>query len=318
MIKILIIRLSSLGDIVHTFPMIYDIKKNIKDCHIDWLVDESFVDLVKLNTNVDNIITVPLRKWKKQKLTAIFEIFRWYRLLNKKEYDYIIDIQGLIKSAIFTKFFKGDVYGFDKNSIKEKLATIFYKYTFNIKSKICLAITKNRLLSAQIFSYEFDDKKVDFGLNLPFNISDKKYIIFFHATSKDSKKYGINNWVTLADYLIKVYDLTIILPYGNSYEYEEALQIKNQTNSKNIELCERILDYNELVQLILGAEFVFGVDTGLVHLSNALNQKTIAIYTDTDPQKTGILNSKNSKNIGNSSTIPFVTNVIDLFETIYK
>ena len=102
MLKILIIRLSSLGDVVHTYPMIYDIKQNLPNCEIDWVVDESFYDLVKLNPLVNNIIPIALRKWKKN--FAFFDFLSWVRQnKNTKKYDYIIDVQGLIKSSITSK-----------------------------------------------------------------------------------------------------------------------------------------------------------------------------------------------------------------------
>lgn len=316
MIKILIIKLSSLGDIVHTFPMVYDIKKHLVNCKIDWLVDESFVDLVRLDNNVDNIITIPLRKWKKNKLSAFVEIFKWKKHLTNVNYDYIIDVQGLIKSAVFTNFFKGNVYGYDKNSVKEKLASIFYKHKYNVDRE-CLAITKNRILASKIFEYKIDENNLNFGIDLAIkNKNNKEYVIFFHATSRDSKKYGIYNWVTLADYLIKEHNLNIILPFGSDIEYEEAKQIKIQTNSEHIKLCDKVLNYNELVNLIYGSKFIFGVDTGLVHLTNALNKPLIAIYTDTNPQKTGIFESKFAKNIGNNDNPPLVSEVVDLFEKL--
>lgn len=316
MTKILIIKLSSLGDIVHTFPMVYDIKKHVKNCQIDWLVDESFADLVKLDNNVDNVISIPLRKWKKNKLFAIIEVFKWKKQLSNTYYNYIVDAQGLIKSAIFTKFFTGKVYGYDKNSVKEKFASLFYKNVCAV-DKECLAITKNRILAAKVFNYKIDNNKLNFGINsIVKNINKNPYIIFFHATSKNSKKFGINNWVTLADYLIKQHNLNVILPFGSDNEYEESLQIKTQTDSNNIKLCDKVLNYNELVNLIFGAKFVFGVDTGLVHLTNALNKPVIAIYTDTNPQKTGIFESKIAKNIGYDGNPPLVSDVIDLFEKI--
>ena len=319
--KILIIRLSSLGDIVHTYPMVYDIKKNVPDCQIDWLVDEAFVDIVSLCPGINEAITVPLRKWKKNKLQALFNFLLWKKSIKNKNYDFIIDSQGLGKSAILTKVFNGNTYGFDTNSVREKLATKFYTNKYEIDENN-LAITKYRLLGKKIFNYKIDIKEVNFGL-----IEDKskknvivldKYVIFFHATSKPNKEYGVNNWATLADYLIKVYKLKVMLPFGNDGEKNQALQIKKIVDSDKVEVFDNVLDYFTLANLINKSEFVFGVDTGLIHLANAMNKPLIAIFVDSDPHKTGIFESNIAKNIGDSKKPPLITDVIDLFEKIKK
>ncbi|HLX54565.1 MAG TPA: lipopolysaccharide heptosyltransferase I [Aquella sp.] len=315
--KILIIRLSSLGDIIHTFPMVYDIKKNKPEYEIDWLVDENFKDIVKLNPNVNEIISIPLRRWKSNKFAAIFEFFKWKNSLKNRNYDHIIDAQGLVKSAIFTRIFKGTVHGFGKYSIKEKLANKFYNYCYET-GKEYLAATKNRLLASQIFGYKIDKEKINFGLNFKSRVNPivSNYVVFFHATSKKSKKYSKNHWATLADYLIKEYDLSVVLPYGSVDEKLDAIEIKNIAESDKIIVCDRMLNYNEMADLIINAQFIFGVDTGLVHLANALEQKVIAIFTDSDPQKTGIFESNIAKNVGNQGKAPLVSDIIDTFEKI--
>lgn len=320
MVKILIVRLTSLGDIIHTFPMIYDIKQNVKDCQIDWLVDSSFADIVKFNHHINQTIAIPLRKWKKNKLFAIFSLIKWKRSLSNITYDYIIDSQGLIKSASLSKLFKGTVHGLDQKSIKEKLASKFYKHVYETGDHP-LATNKNRVLASKIFSYDVDLTKTCFDLNFIASCPNnnlKRYVMFFYATSKPSKQYSLNNWVTLADYLIKTYDLNVILPFGNNSEKMIATAIKQKVNSENIIIYDHVLSYNEIGNLIHDAFFIFGVDTGLTHLANALGKNIIAIYVDTNPLKTGIVESSIAKNIGGENNIPYVSNIIDLFEVLKK
>lgn len=323
--KILIIRLSSLGDIVHNYPMLYDIKYKIKDCQVDWLVDANFVDLIKLNNLVDGIIPIPLRIWKKNKLKIFYYFFKWYKYIKNKnrQYDYIIDSHGMLKSSILTIFFNGPKFGYDVKSIKEKISILFYKNRYRV-DKNYLVTTKNRILAQKIFNYDVDLKKIDFGIEKEkFPILDFtnkiKYIIFFNATSKDSKKYPINNWLKIAQYLINKYNFTIVIPFGNKNEQNEAQEIsKNILKKNNILIPNKILSYFELHCLINNAEFVFGVDTGLVHLANAFNKKLIAIFTDTNPNLTGVFESSFAKNIGNVGIIPSVEQIINLFENIIK
>lgn len=354
--KILIVRLSSLGDIVHTFPMIQDIKDHFPDSTIDWLVDSSFVDLVQINPNINAIIDIPLRSWLKNKLSLIANFIKWKNNLKNIDYDYIIDAQGLFKSAILTKFFRGKVYGLDKNSAREKLATMFYRCKIHT-GKNLLAIQKNRLLAAKIFNYSMNVEAVSFGLDSikpvqrppnsslgrsdgiggdamknveeASNFSDfrmigvthtSKYVVFFHATSKDSKKYPSGQWADLAKYLIQKHGLEIILPYGSMRERQESEEIRNflPEYARMLKIPEAKLSYANLAELINNAAFVFGVDTGLVHLANSLNKKLIAIYTDTNPSKTGVFETPLAKNIGNIGVMPAVDDIIDSFELILK
>jgi heptosyltransferase I len=316
--NILIIRLSSLGDIIHTFPMIHDIKVNFPEAQIDWLVDSSFEELVIMNPNINQAITIPLREWSKNKFTMIYKILSWGNKYRTHSYDYIIDAQGLIKSAVLNKFFKGDTYGFDKTSIREKLASIFYKHKI-VTGKNHLAIQKNRVLAANIFKYNIIASEVKFGLiNSPKTNNSEPYAIFFHATSKNSKKYPTKQWIELAKYLITIKQFKILLPFGNKTEQQESEEIKSLLSeySNFIEIPQKRLNYFEISKLIINADFIFGVDTGLVHLSNAFDKKLIAIYTDTNPEKTGVFETNIAKNIGGIAKIPETAEVINLFENI--
>ena len=320
--QILIVRLSSLGDIIHTYPMLYDIKSNFPLATVDWLVDQSFVSLVELNPLVNNVITIPLRCWKKEKLKLLANFRQWRKLNTQKNYDYIIDSQGLVKSALIAKSFNGMIYGLGKNSIREKIASLFYYKKFETGKQL-LAITKNRILASMIFGYKINKDIAEFGLNQinypapQLNIA-KKYVIFFHATSKDSKKYPAKQWAELAQYLIKHHNLCVILPYGSEKEKGEALEIQAQINSTDAIVPPQVLNYTQLSGLISNAVFIFGVDTGLIHLANALNKKLIAIYVDTNPKKTGIFASNIAKNIGNINQPPSVATIINLYQNIMK
>ena len=316
--KILIIRLSSLGDIIHTYPMIHDIKSNLPNCTIDWLVDERFAGLVKLNPLVDNIVSIPLRYWKMHKLKFVYNLKNWKNELKCLSYDYIIDSQGLLKSAILSKVFNGVVHGFGRHSIREKLASVLYNKRYETGRNI-QAITKNRLLASLIFGYTINQGVVNFGLNksvYPQLDLPSKYVIFFHATSKESKKLPLDYWVNLGHYLLKQDDLQIILPFGNEEEKNLSIIIKQKINSSKVLVPDTTFDFMMLSRLICNSQFIFGVDTGLIHLANALNKRLIAIYVDTKPTETGIFETNIAKNIGNKDNIPKLQQIIDLYETI--
>ena len=318
--KILIVRLSSLGDIVHTYPMLYDIKHNLSGVTVDWLVDENFVNLLQLNPLVDNVISIPLRKWKKNKLSLFSNFLKWRKQLPS--YDYIIDSQGLLKSALLAKCFKGTIYGFGTSSIREKVACLFYNKKYET-GKNLLAITKSRILASKIFDYPIDKNNVNFGFeysqlghtNLQLT---KPYVVFFHSTSKDSKKYPKQLWAEIATYLIENHNLSIVLPFGSIQEECDSREIKRLIDSDKVYVPDNVLDYLVLAELIKDSTFIFGVDTGLIHLANALNKKLIAIYTDTNPELTGIFESKIARNIGNINLVPSVNDITTLFESILR
>lgn len=316
--KILIIRLTSLGDIIHTYPMVYDIKNNIKNAKIDWLVDERFASIIQLNPLVNRVVSIPLREWKQNKLLFIFKLIKWIKNLKHIKYDYIIDSQGLIKSALLSKYFIGVRYGFDKKSVREKLACLFYDRTFNINNNQ-LAIFKNRELASKIFDYKISDT-INFGIKQSFPILNDynyRYIIFFHSCSSEKKKYPINLFAELANKLVNHNNIFIILPYGNLNEKKQSILIQNQvTRKEQIIIPPKIFSFSELHSLIYHAEFIFGVDTGLTHLANALNKPLIAIFTYTDPKKTGIIESNIAKNIGSNQNSPTVDTLVNIYKNL--
>lgn len=314
-LKILIVRLSSLGDVIHTFPMINDIKINLPNTIIDWVVDESFADIIKLNNNINKIIPISLRKWKKNKFTLITNVKNWSKSIDNKNYDYIIDSQGLLKSAIIANTFIGKHYGFSFNSIKEKLASFFYDEHYSI-SKNQLAINRNRLLASAIFKYKINLDILNFNLTPKLSSEFdylKNYVIFFHATSKENKKLKTIVWQQLATYLINKYNLNIVIPYGNYQEKDESLLIKTKINSDKVFVFEKVLNYNKIADLIFNANVIIGVDTGLIHLANALNKKVIAIYVNSDPSKTGIIESDNAYNLDLSKNGSDIETIIKTF-----
>jgi heptosyltransferase-1 len=319
-IKILIIRLSSLGDIIHTFPMVQDIKDNIKNVQIDWLVDANFRELVLINKNIHTVYSIEFRKNKKNLKAILNEFNKLKNTLNAIKYDYIIDSQGLLKSAILTKLIRGKAFGFSYLSIKEKLATIFYNKTIEVEKNM-KAVLRYRLLAKSIFEYNINiNEDINFGLNqLIEQQIAQKYIIFFHSTSNNKKKYNFIESIKLLNNIITKYKIQIILPYGNVAEYNDAFKLKDRiTNNEFIDIPDKIFTYNEILELINKAFFIIGVDTGLIHLANALNKKTIAIYNVTDPNRTGLIESKNAINIGSKNLSPSSDLIFDIFENMIE
>lgn len=311
MINILIIRLSSIGDIFHTFTLLPDIKKNLPNAQIDWLVNEDFVDIVKLSPLVDNVIAIPIRRWKKNKLTWLYNLINFKKKLEVKKYDYIIDTQGLIKTGFLSKFlFNGKLYGLDWNSAREGLASLFYENKINVNQNN-VAVIRLRGLIAKIFNLDIELNKFEFIIKRQINKTNHPdYVLLLHGTSREDKKWALNYWVELANYFLTNSKLDIILTYSNDTEYQFANNLIKVLNNNRIKLIDK-LDIDKLVELIGNANLVIGVDTGFTHLSALLGVKTIAIYQSSDPNYVGLLETTTAKNIGGKHVNVLPNSVIE-------
>lgn len=308
--KILIIKTSSLGDIVHCNPIISDMQKNLDYFEIDWLVEKSFVDLVNFFP-VNNIIQSNFRKWKKNILHR--GSFNEFRSLQKQieinNYDLIIDAQGLIRTGLLCN--RKISYGYASNSIKEPIASFFYNKKL-IVSKDLHAIDRNRILVAKVFNYQVNLNSPKFTFKLDKFDTKQNDVFFITGTSNEKKKWPLRRWIELANYLSKN-NISIKLPWGNAEEYKDCLIINE--NSKNVKILPK-LKINQLANMISQAKHVIGVDSGLTHLSSALNIPTICIFKKSKPHLTGVKNSNGlSVNIGNFDQDVSVDEVIRNFES---
>ena len=286
--RILIIKTSSLGDIVHNLPVITDIKRHYPNVKIDWLVEEMFTDIPCLHPDVNTVITVAVRRWRK----ALFSCNTWSEIkllkqqIQASHYDCVIDTQGLFKSGLLSLLSSGTRHGYDQHSIREPLASCFYHQKHPI-SKQLHAVTRNRLLVAKSLGYTLEDTPLNYGISAAQTSqlsSPSAFIIGLHATSRDSKLWATEYWVKLAE-LLDIQGLNLVLPWGNLAEKERAETISIQ--AKNIIVLPK-LSIAELAGVISASQAAVGVDTGLAHLAVALNKPTVAIYVDTNPQLTGL------------------------------
>lgn len=299
MTKILIIRLSSIGDIFHTFTVLPDIKKAIPDSSIDWLVDESFKEIAELCPLIDNVISIPLRTWKKNKLQLIPNLFRFKRTLENKNYDYIIDTQGLIKTAILANFlFKGYIHGLHKYSAREPYASFLYSHQYRVNQRD-IAVVRLRRLIAQIFNLGIDLRTIDFIIkkeDCQVNF-DCGTILFLHGTSKENKKWSLEYWCEMAIWLINNSQEQILLTYSSQKELDFANSLIKKVNSPRISLIGK-LKFAQLADLIAKSNLVIGVDTGFTHLANLMKVPTLGIYLNSDPNYVGLAESKIAHNFG--------------------
>jgi heptosyltransferase-1 len=287
--KLLLIKSSSLGDIIHSFPAVTEATDNINDLSIDWLVEESFAELPLWHNGIENIITVATRRWRKNILQAYSnnEISSFLSNLKAKKYDAIIDAQGLIKSAVFSKIAQGSSHGYSYSSAREPLASIFYNNTHKISWDMH-AVDRIRTLFAKSLGYDIPEKTTSCGLDRTsfsnqVNSNNKPYIIFFHGTTWKFKHWPDHNWCNLAK-LLEQYDINVYLPSYNKIERTRAEKIAKYSNK--VKLLDK-MSINDLAAILAKATASVAVDTGFAHLSGALGIPCVSLYNVTNPKNIG-------------------------------
>ncbi len=285
---ILIVKLSSLGDIICTLPAVSDACAAHTTIKFDWVVEENFTEIPKLHAGVNQVIPIALRRWRKKLLhgSVAREIHCFIKTLRKRKYDIIIDPQGLLKSAIVTTIARGNSYGFNSKSIREPLAAYFYNRTFSI-SKTMHTVERMRTLFAKALDYQYHCTLPSYGLE-SHEIKDvssfrEKYIVFAHGSSRSNKCWPLNKWIELS-HLAKTAGFIIMLPWGNEEELSRANTIAKATDN-----CQILpsLSLRAIASILLQAQGVVAVDTGLGHLAAALTIPAISLYGPTNPKLAG-------------------------------
>lgn len=306
---ILLIKTSSLGDVLHNLPVVTDICKQFPDAKIDWVVEEGFAALPALHPKVRNIIPVAVRRWRKSWWSSRTEMQSVFRKLRNQPYDLTLDTQGLFKSALITRCAKQPRCGYDWQSAREPIASLFYDHTFAVP-KDRHAVERNRQLAGLALGYT-PLGAPDYGiqspaLNLPWLSSTSPYVVLLHATSRDDKLWPEMNWIALGKQLTRD-GFQLVLPWGNARENARserlAAAIPNAIRPPRLNLVEA-------AALLGHAQAVIGVDTGLSHLAAALDVPTIGIYTATDPGLTGLHAGNRAVNLGGKHASPSVAEVL--------
>lgn len=314
--KILLVKTSSMGDVIHNLPVVSDILAHFPESPIDWVVEESFADIPALHPGVRKILPVAVRRWRKTLLDKAVreEIRAAAQVLRSERYDLVLDSQGLFKSAVITRLAQGSRAGLDRHSAREPLASLFYDYRVGV-AKDCHAVVRNRLLAGRVLGYT-PDTPVNYGISAPQLalpwLPAEPYAVFLHATSRDDKLWEERNWVELAGHLGQL-GLTCILPWGSASERERAERLEAAIPGS---IVPPRMTLKEAATLLGGARITVGVDTGLAHLAAALAVPVVALYCSTEPGLTGVYGGKNAINLGGIGKAPAIDEVIATIEKL--
>ena len=311
---ILLIKTSSLGDVVHQMPALTEARRRQPDAHFVWVVEEAFAPLVRLHPAVGEVIPVATRRWRRRPLDAStwreFAAFR--RSVRARPFDQIIDTQGLVRSALIARLARGRRHGYDADSIRERPAAWFYNVHHAVARDLH-AIVRNRMLTGLALGYA-PDGAIDFGLSRSSvaPTHGEAYGILFHATARPEKEWPEESWIALGRELT-ARGTKLVLPWGTAAEHARSTRIAAAL--ANAEAPDR-QPLDRMARLIAGASFVIGVDTGLLHLAAALGVPLIAIFVGSDPGLTGPMGRGPMAIVGGKSTPPSVADVMTALERL--
>lgn len=292
---VLLVKTSSMGDIIHTLPALSDAACAIPNIRFDWVIEEAFAEIPAWHSHVDQVIPVSLRQWRKH-IAAKNTRTGWVafiKTLRQKQYDLILDAQGLVKSALIPYFAKGLRVGLDWRSARESLASLTYQRKCRVNF-YQHAIHRMRELFHQAFHYPLPKGAPDFGLDgLSFSkplVTLENYVVFLHGTTWASKQWPEVYWQALAKRMEQA-GCKIKISGGNEAEMARAERIAEVSNAAEVLPRLSIL---EMANLLLHAKAAVAVDTGFGHLAAALGTPTVSIYGPTDPCFTGALGRRSS------------------------
>ena len=287
--RVLIVKVSSLGDIIHTLPAVTDAHAARRDVRFDWVVEENFTEIPAWHPAVANVIPVAFRRWRHSLLKSVFrnEIRDFRRTLKSVHYDLVIDAQGLIKSGLISRLSRGLTIGLSSRTIREPLATLFYNKVYRIPWEEH-AVERVRELFSRALNYRYDKSRIDYGIDMNRLEAkppqgDRPTILFLHGTTWLTKHLPTRYWRRLGQIAAEA-GYEVLIPWGTEAEREQAGFIAEDNPHATV-LPRQSL--SGLAGYITQAAGVITVDTGLGHLSAALARPTVSLHGPTRPQLSG-------------------------------
>lgn len=326
--RILIVRTSSLGDLVHMLPAISDIARQVPDAEIDWVVEEAFAEIPGWHPAVNEVIKVAHRRWRKAWWSRQVRAERkaLHARLCAKQYDVVLDMQALLKSAWLVRQTQGVKHGLDWRSAREPLASLFY----NVRHRVEFwqpAVIRQRKLAGLTFGYQHAGLP-DFGLQnfarqatqasepvlevgsgglnaaelprLHHVDTDRGYAVIMPSASRDDKLWPVEDWQAVFDQLQEA-GLGLRLLAGNAAETARAQSLIMAR--ENAVVLPR-MGLTEIARELAGARLMVGLDSGLTHLSAGLGRPTVGIYKASTPVRTPLVGSAYTASLGDRGAPP--------------
>ncbi|MBL8525349.1 MAG: lipopolysaccharide heptosyltransferase I [Betaproteobacteria bacterium] len=315
--RVLLVKLSSLGDVVHNLPVVSDLLQARPDAKIEWAIESPYTEIAALHPGVTKVWPVPLRRLKKNwRSSAAWSDFLASRSrLAEQQYDHVLDTQGLLKSAWVARWPEGVRNGYDKASAREPMAARLYDRAFPVARDLH-AVTRNRQLAAKAFGYSINTG-ANYGLEAPTDmlawLPASPYVVFLHATSRANKMWPDVAWIALGA-CFHARGIRVVLPWGSAAERAASERLAAAIPDA---LIAPAMSLTHAATMLARATAVVGVDTGLAHLAVALQRPTVGVYITTQPGLTGLHGNELAVNLGGGTVdAPHIPDVDLVWQTL--
>ncbi len=313
--KILIVRTSSLGDLVHMLPAISDIAAHVPQAQIDWVVEEALAEIPQWHPHIHHVYTVAHRRWRKRwwqpQVRAERRQFR--ADISAQAYDVVLDMQALMKSVWVVRQTRGPRHGLNWKSAREPLSSLFYQHKYAVEFWQP-AVMRQRLLAAQVFDYSLSGPP-NYGLHA-FRVDNpvQNYAAIMPSASRDDKLWAPEKWHIIFDYLIEQ-GLDLRLFAGNDQEAARARDLIADYED-HAQVLPR-MGLTEVANELAAARLMVGLDSGLTHLSAALGRPTVGIYKASTPTRTPLIGSAYTASLGDRGQDPSAETVLAATQAAY-
>jgi heptosyltransferase-1 len=311
--RILIVKTSSMGDVVHALPVVRDVRRAFPNAEIEWLVESAFAGIVRMHPGVNRVLPLNFRRWRRK----LFDADTWRAMralraqLRERPYDCVLDLQGLFKSAIWGRQAAGPLMGYDSSSGRDPIAPWLYQR----KAKVSLqlhAIDRCRQLAATHLGYPTPTDAPVFGIRAGesvWRVRGGPSAALIPCASRPEKIWPEARWIAVGK-RIKAMGLSPLVIWGTEEEQVRAERIAAGCEGE----VPPFLNVPDMAALLAGTKRVVGLDTGFSHLAAALGKPTIGIYCDHEPGLAGIVGPGGVASVGGKGQVPSLQQVLALVE----
>ncbi len=312
MTRVLIVKTSSMGDVVHALPAVSDMLRAIPGLQVDWLVEAPFAAIPRLHAGVSRVLPLAWRKWRKRLLAADTRaaMAALRTELRREPYDLVLDLQGLLKSALWGLQARGPLAGYDRASIREPAAALFYSRRAAVPRQQ-QAVARNRMLAAAILGYALPVTPPDFGITPPAGALTGRWATptpsaaLIPCASRPEKLWPEDRWIAVGRRL-QAAGLTPVIVWGNEDERQRAERIAAGCGG----VLPPFLSVADMAAVLGAARQIVGLDTGFSHLAAAFGAPTIGIYCDHEPGLAGLSGPGPVASFGGQGQVPALDEVL--------
>ena len=316
--RFLLMKTSSLGDVLHNLAVVSDLQRVFPGAIVDWCVEAPFAEIPAWHHGVRHIIPVSIRRWRKHlfKRETWAEISLALGALRSEHYDAIIDTQGLVRSVLLGRLAHGPVYGQNWREAREALSGLLLNHQLAVPYALH-AVERYRTIAATALGYadRLPALPLDFGLNTRYPLQPGNEVFLFTNTSRDKKLWPEDHWISVGRALRDA-GLVPVFTAGNDIEAARSQRIAAGI-AEGGALGEVLFrpTLTQLTERIAKARLCLGVDTGFTHIACALTVPTIAIFTDTDPELAGGFGLGLRQTFGHLDSCPPVSDIMGQLTT---